>query len=429
MKPIIRLFLIVSVAFIFARLVGWPVLERLAIVLSLFLGLAYLVSRMSLRGLTMVREGGSVRTRVGEVMTEQLMLRNRALFGKAWLDVRDQSTLPGHDASRAVQIRGRAAESWFVTTPCVRRGHYRLGPAIVQSGDPFGLFPFIRRAPAFRDVLVGPAVVGLRGFQFPGSAMSGGRTVTRGLPMPTPSVAGVRDYVTGDPLSRISWSSSARLGRLMVKEFDSDPASDVWLVLDLDQATRVAARNWTWPPLDGSAPLEAWLDATDEYAVTLAASLAARATELGLSVGLIASGRRDTVLIPERSDRQLTRILDHLAVAYNDGPRPLAETLIMEETRFKRNDVIVVLTSSTDDAWVSALAGMAMRRIRPIVVHVEPSTFAPFTASLGLIGSLASASIRTYLVKQGEPIAAALAEPVIAGVGVTGDRYAVRSYA
>ena len=38
---------------------------------------------------------------------------------------------------------------------------------------------------------------------------------------------------SSDGFNRISWSATARLGRLMVKEFDQDPTADVWVVLDL----------------------------------------------------------------------------------------------------------------------------------------------------------------------------------------------------
>ena len=46
---------------------------------------------------------------------------------------------------------------------------------------------------------------------------------------------GVREYVDGDPLNRIHWMSTARRDRLMVKEFELDPQSDVWIFLDAER--------------------------------------------------------------------------------------------------------------------------------------------------------------------------------------------------
>ena len=92
----------------------------------------------------------------------------------------------------------------------------------------------------------------------------------------TPNVAGVRDYTPSDGFNR-TWSATARLGRLMVEEFDQDPTADVWIVLDLhDIPHRPATRPVNWILDDrGRWPAEAWLDSTEEYAVTVAASLAA----------------------------------------------------------------------------------------------------------------------------------------------------------
>ena len=49
---------------------------------------------------------------------------------------------------------------------------------------------------------------------------------------PTPQAAGVREYSPGDPLSRVHWPTTVRRDKLMVKEFDEDSQSSVWLLLD-----------------------------------------------------------------------------------------------------------------------------------------------------------------------------------------------------
>ena len=197
---------------------------------------------------------------------------------------------------------------WDTRTVCVRRGRYHLGPLELRSGDPLGVFTSRVEYQETPEVIVYPAVVELREAGIPEGALSGGSALERRTPHVTPNVAGVRDYTPGDAFNRISWSATARLGRLMVKEFDRRPDRR-----RLDRA-RPAPGSRTAPRRDpstgspmtaGSWPAEAWLDSTEEYAVTVAASLASRFIEEGRNVGLIASGSHLETIPADRSDRQL----------------------------------------------------------------------------------------------------------------------------
>ena len=49
----------------------------------------------------------------------------------------------------------------------------------------------------------------------------------------TPHAASVREYAFGDSISRVHWNSTARLGKLMSKEFDLDRSGDIWILVDL----------------------------------------------------------------------------------------------------------------------------------------------------------------------------------------------------
>jgi uncharacterized protein (DUF58 family) len=209
----------------------------------------------------------------------------------------------------------------------------------------------------------------------------------------------------------------------MVKEFDLDPTADVWIVLDLQREMHSpATRPVNWVPDDrGNWPLEAWLDSTEEYAVTTAASLAQRFLKEGRNVGLIASGAHLETIPADRSDRQMVKILESLAVVRADGMLSLPELLTAEGRRFGRHDFLTVVTASLDEGWVSALAEIAQRGVRTSAVLIEPDTFGPHRSSLLTISALAAAGIPAHLVKFGEPIANAFAGPaLIAGRGRRG---------
>ncbi|MGH2534076.1 MAG: DUF58 domain-containing protein [Thermomicrobiales bacterium] len=424
MSAFLRLCGLLLVAILIAQVNDWHVLDRVALAVSAVLICAYLWSRISLRGLTVVRRVASDRAQVGQPLREQIAVLNRGWLAKLWVEVRDVSTFPNHRASRVIHVRGRGRMEWIVETICARRGRYHLGPLRMRSGDPFGLFPASLTAPTTVEVVVYPAAVDVTGFPLPLGQLTGGVTSNRRTPFLNASVSGIREYVPGDAYNRISWSATARQNRLMVKEFDEDPTADVWIVLDLDQQHSVRAMRPPTVTMDrhGQWPIEAWLDATEEYAVTIAASLAHRSLDLGRSVGMIASGAHYEVLPSDRSDRQYLKMLEALAVVQADGPRSLAEVLVREARRFTKQSTLLVITSSTDESWVRALAEIAARRVRAAAILVEPETFGEAPSSLMVVSGLLASGIPTHLVKYGEPISAALAASgaVATGMGSRG---------
>ncbi|HEY8445936.1 MAG TPA: DUF58 domain-containing protein [Thermomicrobiales bacterium] len=414
----LRLAILILAALVFTQFNEWAVLDHLALTFSALLALAYAWSRSSLIGIRPGRRIETDRRQVGQTLIEELLVENRSLIGKLWLEVRDLSTLPGHDASHVIRLPGRGAVSWTVETVCARRGKYRTGPLIIRGGDPFGLFSVTRHYPVQLEVLVYPATVPLPHVSLPVGILSGGNVIDRRTPFVTPSVSTIREYVPGDPFNRISWSATARQGRLMVKEFEADPTSDVWIVLDLEQRWRVRATGPLpfAPDANGNWPVEAWLDSTEEYAVTVAASLARRCLEEGRAVGLIASGSHYHVLPAERSERQYLKLLETLAVAEADGQRPLVEVLMAEGRRFTRDCGVIVVTASTDGDWVSSLLTLAGRRVRSRAVVIDPSSFASVPSADTVVNQLLSVNIPVHCVRYGDTIATALANH--AGTGV-----------
>src|SRR5690606_17012240 len=127
-----------------------------------------------------------------------------------------------------------------------------LGPISLRSSDPFGLFVHERVIDQTHDLVVYPAIMELSNFEIPLGELAGESRIQRRTQQVTPSASGIREWQRGDSFNRIHWRSTARAGRLMVKEFDLDPTSDIWLVLDLEQRVQAGAGE----------------ESTEEYAVT-----------------------------------------------------------------------------------------------------------------------------------------------------------------
>jgi uncharacterized protein (DUF58 family) len=407
---VFRLSLLVFGALVFAQINEWRPLDQILVASVAVLTIAYLWSRLSLRGIVVSRRIPSDRAQVGRVVSDQITVQNRSWIGKLWLEVRDHSSLPEHGASRVINIGPRKTTEWNVQTICARRGRYQLGPVSLRSGDPLGIFPARIRMRGSIEVLVYPAVIDLPGFSLPPSALSGGPSPDRRTQTVTPMVTGIREYVQGDAFNRISWSATARLSRLMVKEFDIDPTSDVWLILDLHADYRVKShRGHDFSAYaESTPPVEAWLDSTDEYAVTAVSSLARSCLDEGRAVGMIATGAHFEVIQAERSDRAYIKMLESLAVVLADGHRPLSEVLVAESRRFNRNSALIVVTSSTDPSWVDALDLLRTRRVQSSVVFVDGASFGDEQQADHIFQRLTRARVRVYRMGYGDRIADAL---------------------
>ena len=418
----LKLAIIALVILILAQLNQWDVLDNVFFTFIGLLAVAYIWSLLSLRGVTVQRDARSDRAQVGQTFQERIRVRNDSRLGKLWVELLDQSSLPGHLVSKVVHLGGHDSNRWRVDSVAARRGLFRIGPMLLRSGDPFGLFPRYRVIPETTELLIYPATVDLSAFALPVGELPGGSAIQRRTPFVTPNAAGVRDYFPGDAFNRIAWSATARTGQLMVKEFELDPTADLWIVLDLDAAVQAGALGGSAMPAmqTSDVPLSFWLDSTEEYGVTIAASLARHFLNQNRNVGLIVNESPTTVIPADRGGRQMLKILEQLAVARANGDMPLAELLIAEGGLFTRNSTVVTITPSTDESWVQAVINIVTRNVQTVSVVIEPNTFGGQESSLMVVSDLASVNIPTYLVKYGDDISQALSTH---SAGVTARRW------
>ncbi|MFL5663721.1 MAG: DUF58 domain-containing protein [Ktedonobacteraceae bacterium] len=351
--------LLIAVLFFFSISSGWTVLYKLTYVLLTLFILSWLWARYSLRKLIFHRNTTSGRVQVGETFEERLMLDNTSILPKLWVQIVDGSDLPGHRAGYVASMGGRKRAMWKARTICKRRGRFQLGPVTASSGDPFGLFRRHKFLTPSHELLVLPQVLPISSFAlFTGGLPGRGRSSRRAL-QTTTNATTIRDYTAGDALSRIHWRSSAHYNKLMVKEFDLDPAMDAWIFLDLHDVVQAGEGEHS----------------TEEYGVTLAATIATYLLRQDLSVGMIVNGQHREILSLDRGDRQIERVLELLAVV-TAGPGPdLKEALALDALHFGRNTVAIVITPSNSRDWHEGVRHLQRRGVKVAVVGLNAASF------------------------------------------------------
>ena len=356
----LKLGLITAVLFVIAVVNDWSTPDRLIVTLAIALLLAWIWSRFSLQRMGFTRTLSMDRLRVGEVIHEELSLINHSLLPRLWVEVRDLSSLPGHTAGNIVNLPSRGASTWQATTTCVRRGRFRLGPIVLTSSDPLGLFERHVAIPATHELIVYPASVDISRVPLPLATMSGGRETAGRSALVSHTVAGIREYHVGDPLNRIAWSAAARLGRMMVKEFDPEPSSDIWVLLDLSELEGSNSANVSGARLDEQV----------EYAIAIAGSIAEASLAEGRRVGMILNRAMPILIDADGSQRQWFRIFETLAVASQFGQRSLHDAIVDDSRRFTRNAGLIVVTASPSADWIDAARSLVQRQVPVTAVLV-----------------------------------------------------------
>ncbi len=404
------LYLLIIISLLTGLFTGRAELFNIAYVTSAVMCLSFVWTWLSLRGIGLRRTTRTRRSQVGRVFQESFGIRKTGLLPKLWLEIRDHSDLPGHQASHVAPSLVSGKEyTWEVNTICALRGDFQLGPITVVSGDPFGLFRSPRRIGATDRLIVYPMTVELNRVELPMGFLSGGDAQRQLTHQVTTNASSIRDYVPGDSINRIHWRSTARTGDIMVKEFELDPLVDIWLFSDFSAGSLVEDPAAQRMRQSGIAPSTFRIPpSTEEYGAIIAASLAKHFIDDERVVGYAAYAPYRQIVQPDRGNRQLTHILQALAVARSASSHTLREMLSLETHQFTRGTTVMIVTSSLDMDWITEAQVMIRRGIRPICVFVDPQSFKARLDSSELRGMLQLAKIPTLVVRKDDDIAAAL---------------------
>jgi uncharacterized protein (DUF58 family) len=305
-----RLIVILSVGVGFAAInTGNNLLYLLLGWLLSFIIASGILSELTLQRLTVERRPPP-RVFAGEPFLMEVVIRNdkptRASYS---IEVEDLvGSTPLDKRCYFLKIPAAKSQRTSYRHTFVRRGLYTLTGYRVATKFPFALFRKSRDVDAPIEVLVHPARVVVPRpsprTEARGEATAN-RTGRRG------EFFGLREHRAGDDRRDVHWRSSARTGRLLVREYEDEHARRVAIAVDnaLPDAVRDAAA-------DGAITPEVEAQVTSvERAISVAASLAAVYLEAGWTVELCARGCRIPPGAGRSHEARIARALALLAYA------------------------------------------------------------------------------------------------------------------
>lgn len=376
----------------------------------LVVGGSYVLVRLGLSDLEAGYAVSQLHGHVGDRMRVTYTLRNSSRIPKPWLEIYNPTTLPGGLPGRAISLGARGERSWLIRAPLTRRGHFRIEPLHIRTGDPFGLFEAAATVGQGVGVVIYPRLEPLPMWRLPSASLEGSHASPERTLQTTPLATTVRPYAPGDSMNRIHWKSTARHGDIQVKEFDLEQTADAWIILDLQRDVQAGRGE----------------ESTSEAAIRAAASIADRALAENRAVGMTVNAHRLAHLPADRGARQHLKVMQLLAAVEADTSTPLVETLIGSVGRLRRGMTAVVITASPDPAWVRPLASLRSRGVGCVVVHVDAGAYARHADAIR-----AAASGRTpdpdpeeddAMAKRGRAIRHALAEYELTAYTITPGR-------
>jgi len=337
---------------------------------------------MSLKDLELLRTSRIKRQQVGGVFEERFEIKNNSKIRKFWIEITDASLLGNAINSRIIanlkQNRIRIHNSSILL---IKRGVYSLGPTILNSGDPLGLFKSVITIPSKKSIVVYPHLIDIQQFSIYPSSEEGGGHLQIQTAQTTPQASGIREYQPGDPLNRVHWPYTMKHGNLMVKEFDEETQSNAWILLDVQKNKHRREKLITYSYNNRlisirrkAAHFQLSRDSF-EYAVSIAATLANYYIKQNIAVGLTSVGQEIVNVQPDKGNRQLSKILGKLAVINDDGDLPITSIFEKQKSNIPNGSSVIVITAVDLGELEAPMHIAKLKRIKLLPIWINVNSF------------------------------------------------------
>ena len=252
------------------------------------------------------------------------------------------------------RLRAGERRQWTYALRCQARGRFAVGSIHVRVSDAIGVRTWETSHGGPGAVTVYPHLAPLRHVPQPLRTQTSvgnyvAAQVGAGL-----EPGEIRLFVPGDPVRRVNWRASLRLGKLYVTQHHLERNADV--VVMLDTLSQVGQ-----PPV-------ASLDMCARAAASLASVYLARKDR----VGLIEYGGTFRWVRPAAGRAQLERIMDALAAAEPTFTYVKKDLALVPPRILPPRALVLALSPLLDARFLDAVADLVARRFDVVLLAVSP---------------------------------------------------------
>jgi uncharacterized protein (DUF58 family) len=382
--------IVVLVALLALALVSGSILFlRLFSLVVLVTAVSYVWVRWSLHRLSVDTTQPPERLEVGDTFQREVIISNPGNLSRLWLKVEDSTDLPGHQDAAIVNIARQSSYCWQANFKCRKRGRYHLGPVALTAADPLEIFTSTRTLGKEQEITIYPATIDLPLFNFASFSGSGRRSGYQSIKGISSHASSVREFTSGDNLHHIHWRSTARMGKLMVKTFDAErsykPPKVAWILLDMNEKAHFSRGEET----------------SEDYTITVAASLVKRFLQSGMQVGILASDEHHSLITPETGEKQLWDILETLALMKANKGRTLSELFSYHLDIFCHNPLVIIIATSASDSLIEAVSQLRSRVASTVVMLLDVASFGGPPWSSQMAQTLIQSGAQVYTMGKG----------------------------
>lgn len=315
----------------------------------------------SLDGVTYRRHPYYRRAFPGEIVSLKVEIENNKPLPLSWLrsedpwplavgpdddDILTPSHIPEHGLlTNVFSLRWFEKTTRDYTLRFRKRGHYKLGPVTLHSGDAFGIYNQSRVEGQADYLTVFPEILPLESLDLPAEDPFGNRRSRRRIFEDPNQPMGVREYRPEDGFRRVHWPATARTGQMQVKVYQPTSAQVAMICLN---TTTFVHHHGVYTELF-------------EHLVRVSATLADRYFHDGYQVGLMSNGStahspRPINIPAGRSIKQLRVLLEALAGITPLFSIPFEKFLIREMPYVVYGASLLIISAVTPPLLMETLA-------------------------------------------------------------------------
>lgn len=353
-------------------------LSLLMLILWSFLSTLFSLRKIEVQKLSKIK-----RQQAGTYYNERVKIINHSRFNKTWIELSDSHDHLNISKPRVISNIGKKSIR-LINTPIFlkKRGVYKLGPGIIRSGDLLGLFSIEKKVPiSSENLVVYPYFEIVDNFAFHPGTEFGGSDFRKQNPSTTPQAAGIREFTPGDPLNRVHWPKTVKMNKLMVKEFDEDTQSNIWIFLDAQAGIHIREKitpsgfeEKTITFLSRKTKYQLAKDSL-EYAISIGATLTDFYIRKNKSVGLVCNSSPFRIINPERGRDQYIKIIDSLTLVEDNGNYSLISLLKKQIQKIPQGSSILIITPISPKDILNEIESIKSQGIRVFIISIERVSF------------------------------------------------------